>query len=247
MIDEQNGHFPDDRGGQQDGEPSGGERSTEPGAAAGDGQRQPKRKGSFWRELPILVAVAVVVALVVRAFVVQTFYIPTGSMQQTLEINDRVLVNKLVYEFRTPRRGEIVVFEAPPGWRNTESEDFVKRVIGVGGDRVACCDQRGRITVNGEPIDETEYLFKRNGVSDPPASQEFEVTVPPGRLWVMGDHRSGSADSLEHFDDSDGGIMESTISVDAVVGRAFALFWPVGRARWLSVPGTFDDVPDPPR
>ena len=109
-----------------------------------------KKRGSFWRELPILLGVAIVVAILVRAFVLQTFYIPSESMEHTLNINDRVLVNKLVYDFRDPRRGEIVVFNSPQSWRGDPSEtDFIKRVIGVGGDRVVCCDAQHRLTVNG--------------------------------------------------------------------------------------------------
>lgn len=255
MIDEQHGG----RGGEQgrgsgsgrDENLGGGAPTSEP-AGAPTGQTpqgepdQAKRRGSFWRELPILLVVAVVVAVVVRTFVVQTFYIPSGSMEHTLNVNDRVLVNKVVYKFRAPERGEVVVFEAPIDWRSSaEGEDFIKRVIGVGGDRVACCDQ-GRLTINGQPLDE-DYLFTQDGVTDPPARGEFEATVPQDRLWVMGDHRNASADSLEHFQESNGDIMESTIRADSVVGRAFVLFWPVGRATWLSVPSTFEHVPDPPR
>jgi signal peptidase I len=238
-------------GSQADGSQAGGsqadgsqaDRQSQADGSQADEQSQAKRRGSFWRELPILLAVAVVVAVVVRAFVLQTFYIPSPSMEHTLDVNDRVLVNKLVYDFRSPHRGEVVVFEAPQIWnRGTEGEDFIKRVIGVGGDRVVCCDAQGRITVNNQPLDE-DYLFSQDGVSDAPAEEPFEVTIPEGRLWVMGDHRSASGDSLEHFRGSRDPI-ESTISTDAVVGRAFVVFWPVNRAKWLSVPDTFDAVPD---
>ena len=105
-----------------------------------------KRRGSFWRELPILLGVAILVAVLVRAFVLQTFYIPSPSMEHTLNVLDRVLVNKLVYDFREPRRGEIVVFKAPQDWQSgTEGEDFIKRIIGVGGDHVVCCDDQQRL------------------------------------------------------------------------------------------------------
>jgi signal peptidase I len=211
-----------------------------------DEQSKAKRRGSFWRELPILLGVAIVVAIVVRAFVLQTFYIPSPSMEHTLDINDRVLVNKLVYDFRSPHRGEVVVFEAPQDWSSsTEGEDFIKRVIGVGGDRVVCCDAQGRIKVNDKPLDE-KYLYSDGGVTDPPAEEPFDITVPDGRLWVMGDHRSASGDSLEHYEQSRD-LNESTIKEGAVVGRAFVVFWPVNRAKWLSVPNTYDDVPDPPK
>lgn len=207
---------------------------------------QQTRRGSFWRELPILLGVAIVVAVLVRAFVLQTFYIPSGSMQHTLEINDRVLANKLVYEFREPTRGEIVVFRAPPQWRSSpDGEDFIKRVIGVGGDTIACCDPQGRLFVNGHPLDEP-YLFTFDGVTDAAAPVEFEVVVPDGRLWVLGDHRSWSGDSMGHYQASDGDLELATIEVGDVVGRAFVRFWPVGRAAWLTVPEVYDDVPDQP-
>ena len=187
-----------------------------------------KRRGSFWRELPILVGVAILVAVLVRAFVLQTFYIPSPSMEHTLNVWDRVLVNKLVYDFREPRRGEIVVFKAPQQWQSgTEGEDFIKRIIGVSGDHVVCCDNQQRLTVNGHALDEP-----------------FNITVPNGRLWVMGDHREASADSLEHWETSQN-IDEATIKADAIVGRAFTIFWPVNRATWLSVPSTFEGVPAP--
>lgn len=204
-----------------------------------------KRRSSFWRELPILLGVAILVAVVVRAFVLQTFYIPSPSMEHTLDINDRVLVNKLVYDFRDPRRGEIIVFKAPEQWRNgPDGEDFIKRVIGVPGDRVQCCDEQQRLMVNGHSLDEP-YLFSQDGITDPAADQEFDITVPADRLWVMGDHRAASGDSLEHWERTRQ-IDLATVPLDAVVGRAFVVFWPVDRAKWLSPPDTFDGVPDRP-
>jgi signal peptidase I len=204
-------------------------------------EQPPQRKSTFWRELPILLGVAIVVAIVVRAFVLQTFYIPSGSMQNPLEINDRVLVNKVVYHMREPARGEIVVFRAPSQW-SPNGEDFIKRVIAVGGDRVVCCDEEQRLIINGHSLDEP-YLYSRNGVTDAAAIPEFEVVVPEGRLWVLGDHRSSSGDSMDHYQRSGGDAMVATISEESVVGRAFVLFWPVSRADWLSVPDTFDPVP----
>ncbi|HEY0696507.1 MAG TPA: signal peptidase I [Micromonospora sp.] len=206
---------------------------------------KPKPRSSFLRELPILLGVAILVAVLVRAFVLQTFYIPSPSMEHTLDINDRVLVNKLVYDFRSPHRGEIIVFRAPEQWSsNPDGEDFIKRVIGVGGDHIVCCDAQDRLVINGQPIDEP-YIFTENGVRDPAADQDFDVTVPAGRLWVMGDHRSASGDSLEHWEGSNQDINQATIPEDAVVGRAFTVFWPFGRATWLSVPETYEAVPDP--
>jgi signal peptidase I len=198
-------------------------------------------KGSFWRELPILLGVAIIVAFLVRQFVVQTFFIPSGSMEHTLDLDDRVLVNKLVYDFRTPERGEIIVFVSPESWRNTpEHEDYIKRVIGVPGDRVVCCDPQGRIQVNGHPLDEP-YVYPGNKM----APEEFDVTIPEGRLWVMGDHREASGDSLANYNNHGQNIEEATIPVDSVIGRAFVLFWPFSRTTWLTVPDTFAGVPEP--
>ena len=203
-----------------------------------------KTPSSFWRELPILLGVAILVAVLVRTFLLQTFYIPSGSMEHTLDLNDRVLVNKLVHDLRSPERGEIIVFKAPLEWRNNPNEeDFIKRVIGVGGDRIRCCDQ-GHLTVNGQPLDEP-YIYSKDGRRDPAASRNFDVVVPDGRLWVMGDHRSSSGDSLQNWANNNEDIMMATVPEDAVIGRAFTIFWPVDRATWLSVPDTFESVPAP--
>jgi signal peptidase I len=207
-------------------------------------ERAAKAQNNFWRELPILLGVAIIVAVLVRAFVLQTFFIPSESMEHTLNINDRVLVNKLVYDFRDPHRGEIIVFKAPLEWRsNPAEEDFIKRVIGVGGDHVVCCDAAGRITVNGRALDEQTYLFHEGADTDQASEDEFDIVVPPGRLWVMGDHRSHSGDSREQYT-RNGDINRATISDDAVIGRAFVLFWPFTRLTWLSVPQTFEQIPD---
>ncbi|MFF5179065.1 signal peptidase I [Micromonospora sp. NPDC000316] len=204
-----------------------------------------KPRSSFWKELPILLGVAILVAVLVRAFVLQTFFIPSPSMENTLKIDDRVLVNKLVYDFRSPHRGEVVVFKAPTSWSgNPDGEDFIKRVIGVGGDHVVCCDPQERLIINGKALDEP-YIFSIDGVRDKPADQEFDITVPEGRLWVMGDHRSASGDSLEHWQQSGQDITEATIPEDDVVGRAFTVFWPVNRATWLTVPDQYDGIPKP--
>ncbi|OLE26069.1 MAG: signal peptidase I [Actinobacteria bacterium 13_1_20CM_3_71_11] len=205
---------------------------------------QTQRRSTFWRELPILLGVAIVVAILVRAFVLQTFYIPSESMEHTLNINDRVLVNKLVYDFRAPQRGEIVVFNSPPSWRGDPTEtDFIKRVIGIGGDHVRCCDARHRITVNGKALDEA-YLNHDDGPNLASSPDPFDIVVPAGRLWVMGDNRYHSGDSRDQFKSSKD-VVASTIAVDAVVGRAFVTFWPFDRAQWLSVPDTFSGIPNP--
>ncbi|MER5333952.1 signal peptidase I [Micromonospora sp. NPDC002717] len=199
-----------------------------------------KPRSSFWKELPILLGVAILVAVLVRAFVLQTFFIPSPSMENTLQIDDRVLVNKLVYDFRSPRRGEVIVFKAPLEWSsNPDGEDFIKRVIGVGGDHVVCCDPQERLVINGKPLDEP-YIYPGDKTAE-----EFDITVPQGRLWVMGDHREASGDSLEHWQQSGQDITTATIPEDEVVGRAFTVFWPVNRATWLSVPKQFEGIPEP--
>ena len=204
-----------------------------------------KPRHSFWKELPILLGVAILVAVLVRAFVLQTFFIPSPSMENTLKIDDRVLVNKLVYNFRSPHRGEVIVFKAPVEWSgNPAGEDFIKRVIGTGGDRVVCCDAQDRLVINGVPLDEP-YIFSFDGHRDKPADQEFDVVVPEGRLWVMGDHRSASGDSLEHYQQSGENVTAATIPEKDVVGRAFTVFWPFNRATLLTVPEEFEAVPAP--
>ena len=211
-----------------------------------------------WLEFPLLIVGAFLVAFLVKTFLVQAFYIPSGSMEDTLQVGDRVLVNKVVYHLRPIERGDVIVFDgtgsfvtgdvvepdvgplqailrglgeivglAPP--RDT---DFIKRVIGVGGDRVVCCDADGRITVNGVPLDEEAYLYRKN----PPSKQPFDVVVPEGKLWVMGDHRSASADSRSHMGEPGGGF----VPVDKVIGRAFAVVWPIGNAQLLEIPATFE-------
>lgn len=232
--------------------------------------------GSFTRELPFLVLVAFVLALLIKAFLLQAFFIPSGSMQQTLELRDRVLVNKLVYTLRDVHRGEIVVFNGDGSFTEPESQlapasgpvqqvwrtvsgaiglgapgekDFIKRVIGISGDRVACCSADGKVTVQPagttQPVALTEpYVFENDrqpfcaaggtAAACPPGAPG--VLVPPGRLWVMGDHRGASKDSRAYLSNADSG----TIPVDRVIGRAFVVVWPIGRATVLSVPATFD-------
>ena len=204
-------------------------------------QKKPaKKKGSFWRELPILLGAAIVVAILVRTFVLQTFWIPSRSMEHTLENNDRVLVNKLIYDFRDPHRGEVIVFTSPVDWRQLPNQkEFIKRLIGLPGDHVTG-DNQGHVSVNGVQLDET-FVDTDAGVVNTP----FDIVVPPDRLWVMGDNREESADSRYHYETSSHDLTEATIPESSVIGRAFVLFWPFGRATWLSVPSTFDKIPDP--
>ncbi|WP_431041934.1 signal peptidase I [Streptomyces sp. P1-3] len=213
-----------------------------------------------WRPYALIAAVCCTVVLLVSTFVVQPFLIPSGSMENTLRPGDRVLVNKLAYRFGDePRRGDVVVFDgtgsfvqgepsgnpvtgllrevgAALGVAEPAETDYVKRVVGVGGDRVTCCDRRGRIKVNGHPVDEP-YLYP----GDAPSLVRFDVVVPEGRLWVMGDHRSDSRDSRDHLGAPGGG----TVPVDKVIGRADWIGWPFGRWSSLDRPTAFDRVPEP--
>ncbi|MFD1935257.1 signal peptidase I [Nonomuraea mangrovi] len=181
-----------------------------------------KRRGGL-KETLFLIALGVGAALLLQAFVVRSFYIPSESMENTLRIGDRVSVNKL---HGASERGDIVVFT---GWNG---EDTIKRVIAVGGDKVACCDAKKRITVNGIPLDEN-YLFP----DDFPSGEEFSYTVPQGKLWLMGDHRSASVDSRTHVRQAG-----EWISEDQVIGRAWAIYWPFSHATILSRPEIFDKV-----
>jgi len=242
--------------------------------AAGAGKRRRKRR-PFWVELPVLLAIALVIALIIKTFVVQAFFIPSSSMEDTLLVGDKVLVNKLVYHFRSIEPGDIVVFSGAGSWTQatpsgTPSSDplvrvydatlgrlfhsiaglygtpvdeagtvFIKRVIGVPGDHVVCCNAQGRVTVNGVPLDERSYLIPGARPSDAPegfsGSGRFSITVPPGRLWVMGDNRPVSDDSRLRQGDPGGG----TIPESAVIGRAFVIVWPPSRWRFLPIPSTF--------
>ena len=209
---------------------------------------------SWWIELPILLVFALVLALLIKSFVVQAFYIPSSSMENTLEIGDKVLVNKLIYDFRPIHRGDIIVFNGDGSWEPTPAQtsppltrlwnsisglfgtapgvhDFIKRVIGVPGDHVACCNAHGQVTVNGVALSEKSYLYPGNA----PSAMRFNIVVPPGRLWVMGDHRAVSWDSRGHMTDPGDG----TIPENHVVGRAFVIVAPISRWRILPIPATF--------
>ena len=217
----------------------------------------------LWQELPLLLVVAFCIAVLIRTFLVQVFAIPSSSMEDTLREGDRVLVNKVVYQVRQPARGEVVVFRGTAAWNPSTTEpdpgfaakvgrtfadlvglsrpsekDFIKRVIGVPGDRVMCCDDRGRVVVNGMPLDES-YVLRDSPQDAPPGecrSRRFdEVVVPPGHLFVMGDHRLVSQDSR----------CQGTVPIDNVIGRAFVIVWPAARWTSLSAPATFDNVPEP--
>ncbi|MGW1994384.1 signal peptidase I [Embleya sp. NPDC001921] len=229
------------------------------GEGASDSGERRKKKGSFWRELPLLLLIAIVLALLIKTFLVQAFSIPSESMENTIKVGDRVLVNKFSPWFGAePERGQVVVFHDPGNWLqeapkqsdnavvrglqkgmswvglmpSADEKDLIKRVIGVGGDRVQCCDAQGRLMVNGKPLDESSYLKK--GVA--PSTKVFDVTVPKGRIWLMGDNRDNSSDSRYHMDQPGNG----TVDKDQVIGRAFTVVWPLNRIHGLGVPGTFD-------
>lgn len=171
--------------------------------------------------------------LVLNTFVVQPFRIPSGSMEQGLRIGDRVLVNKLAYRFGAePRRGDVVVFDGTGYFGNA---DYVKRVVGVGGDHVVCCDRKGRIEVNGRAVDETAFLYP----GDSPSTVPFDVAVPEGTLFLLGDHRGDSSDSRDHLGSPGGGM----IPVGEVIGRADWIVWPAGHWTRLHRPAAYARVP----
>ncbi|MGV9252299.1 signal peptidase I [Streptomyces sp. NPDC003697] len=173
--------------------------------------------------------------LLFSTFVAQPFQIPSGSMEQRLRIGDRVLVNKVAYRFGAqPRRGDVVVFD---GTGYFGDADYIKRVVGVGGDHVVCCDKDGRIRVNGRSVDESTFLYP----GDSPSTVPFDVTVPDGTLFVLGDHRSDSSDSRDHLGSPGGGM----IPVGDVVGRADWIVWPAGHWTHLDRPGGYARVPTP--
>jgi signal peptidase I len=202
------------------------------------------KKGSILRELPIIVGSALIVSIIVKTFFLHFFFIPSGSMENTLQIGDRIAVNKFGALFSDIKRGEVVVFADPDNWLGAAPEDssngitgqlknalitlgvvpdpakqfLIKRVIGVGGDTVICCDASGKLQVNGTSINES-YVYE----NDVPSESKFNVTVPKGYIWVMGDHRGASADSRFHTDDVNKGMVPLT----KVVGRAALIVWPV--------------------
>ena len=202
-----------------------------------------RNKGSLLKELPILIVVALVVSLFIKSFLVQFFYIPSGSMENTLQIQDRVAVNKVPFISDNIKRGDIVVFRDPNNWlpENVENSSnsltakaksllvtvgvlpnpakqyLVKRVIGVAGDRVVCCTEGKKLSINGVEVTEP-YIYG----GDAPSDMKFDVTVPEGKLWVLGDHRGASADSRYHQEDINSGF----VPLERVSGRVVAVIWP---------------------
>ena len=228
-----------------------------------------RRSRSIWplvRDILVIVAVAILISFVIKTFLVRSFYIPSGSMEQTLLVKDRILVDELTPRFSDYERGDVMVFRDPGGWlpvstrpaqppivqsfdwllslvgiTASDSEDhLIKRIIGVGGDHVVCCNALGQITVNGTPIDETSYLNLSEGQTAP-RDLPYDVTVPEGSLWVLGDNRDNSQDSRYHMDQPSGGF----VPVENVVGRAFLITWPLGRFGTIDFHhDVFEGVPD---
>ena len=218
---------------------------------------------AFLIDLVVIVGAALVLSVVIKAFLIRSFFIPSGSMLDTLQINDRIIVNVTVPQLIEIQRGDIVVFKDPGGWLGAvptsekpvleelsdfvlgtfgitapdSAEHLVKRVIGLPGDVVECCDPQGRILVNGVPIDE---VYLKDGVS--PSDIEFKVTVPAGQYWVMGDNRPNSTDSRYHQDLPTGGFVPESV----IVGRAFVISWPA--ENWIFLDNfseVFSGVPNP--
>ncbi|MFD8692082.1 signal peptidase I [Streptomyces sp. NPDC059651] len=226
------------------------------GDTPSSGSTAQKKPRSFWKELPLLIGIALILALLIKTFLVQAFSIPSDSMQNTLQRGDRVLVDKLTPWFGSePERGEVVVFHDPGGWLedtaapdpnvvqkflsfiglmpSAEEKDLIKRVIAIGGDTVEC-KKDGPVTVNGKALDDKSFIFEGNTpCNDKPFGP---IKIPKDRIWVMGDHRQDSLDSRYHQELPGGG----TVSTDEVVGRAVVIAWPVNRWATLPVPKTFD-------
>ncbi|MFJ4848844.1 MULTISPECIES: signal peptidase I [unclassified Streptomyces] len=237
---------------------SGGSSDEADDTTDGEGD-SPQKQRSFWKELPLLIVIALVLALLIKTFLVQAFSIPSASMENTLQEGDRVLVDKLTPWFGSePERGEVVVFHDPGGWLgetapvdtnpvtsaiqkvlsfvglmpSAEEKDLIKRVIAVGGDTVEC-QGTGPVKVNGKALNEP-YIYPGN---TPCGDRPFgPIRVPKDRIWVMGDHRQDSLDSRYHQDLPGNG----TVSNDEVVGRAIVVAWPIGRWSTLPIPSTFD-------
>ena len=220
---------------------------------------------AFFKELTAVVVGAIIVASLLRGFVGQMFLIPSVSMENTLQVEDRVVVEK----FSPIERGEVIVFSDPGGWLtgttarergpigkafefvgvlpDTGTEHLIKRVIGIAGDRVICCDGASRLTVNGQALNEASYLFTEpDGSPIQPSTIKFDVVVPAGHLFVMGDNRDQSRDSRCHLNDLQEARAKGEnafVPEDLVVGRAVAVLWPFDRRHRLPVPDTFDTVP----
>ena len=235
-------------------------------AATASGEPRPDKSGTtsekkqmpLWQETILLLVLALLLAIIIKSLFVQAFYIPSPSMEPQFVKNDRILVQKVSYwGGGSPSRGDIIVFKDPGGWLDANEGTaprspvtkvlekiglyptgghLVKRVIGIGGDRVVCCDAKGRVTVNGKALNEKAYLPK--GMA--PSQIKFDRKVPEDHLWMMGDNRSFSYDSRGHMGNPGGGYVDDSL----VVGKVFALIWPWKRAQLIHRPATFEDIPD---
>lgn len=239
--------------------------SEEPAAEPAEQQKTFGQRVRGWLlETVIIVVGAVVIAALLRTFVGQMFIIPSGSMENTLQINDRVLVSK----FGGFQRGDVVVFEDPGGWLNIEkpapgpvqtalefvgvlpnsgTDHLIKRVIGMPGDHVLL-NGDGRIEVNGQPLDETAYLYAQDGVQVAPATVPFDIVVPADHIFVMGDHRNASGDSrcrLSAISQGEAPGSSAFIPVDDVVGASVAIVAPLDRLSTFQIPSTYASVPEP--
>jgi signal peptidase I len=238
----------------------------EPERAGSRFSRTSKKKHlPLWQETILLLGIALLLAVVIKALFVQAFYIPSESMEPGLVKNDRILVEKVSYwGGGSPERGDVVVFKDPGGWLTAGSDvgpanpvaqmmakiglypqggHLVKRVIGVEGDVIKCCDKRGRILVNGVPLNEGLYAKDEAGVACrgpmPSGGCDWKAgPVPDDHIFVMGDNRNHSADSSVHLSDN------PFVPVDLVVGKVFVLLWPADHFRWVMRPDTFADVKD---
>jgi len=231
-----------------------------------------KKHLPIWQETILLLGIALVLAIVIKALFVQAFYIPSESMEPGLVKNDRILVQKVSYWFGgTPQRGDVVVFKDPGDWLGADEATgpdsgitslmakiglypsgghLVKRVIGVAGDVIKCCDKQGRIMVNGKPLDEDAYVKHDDTPCNGPmiGCNWTAGPVPAGHIFVMGDNRGHSADSTVHMctkDETDCVPGDEYVDTDLVVGKVFVLLWPSDRFSWLHRPADFADVPDP--
>ena len=208
-----------------------------------------------------IVAVALVLSLLIKTFLLRSFFIPSGSMENTLQISDRIVVNELVPNIVPVNRGDVVVFRDPGQWLGAEgatsgpipwydyplslfglaapdsNQHLIKRVIGLPGDTVQCCDAKGRLMINGVPITEP-YVAAGNK----PSEKRFKVTLGPNKYWMMGDNRGNSADSRFHMDLPSHGQVDKSF----IVGRAFMITWPFSQFGWLdNYPNVFKNVPNP--